>query len=343
MKAEYIDFQGDFGEVRLFPERVDDLWHLSHLIGSGDLVFATTFRSVEVPQDKIRPEKREKRQVRLGVRADRVEFHPFALRLRVTGLIEHGIEAGSYHTLNLEPGYDISVVKRWSSADRARVERAIRSAAFEAVHILSVEEGEASLFRIRSYGPEQVASVIAGTGKGGEGTGRQMFFDEVLALAGEVTGPLILAGPGFVKEELVHRARSRGDVLATRALVVETRRSGAGAVREVIGLGTLDRLTGDLQLALEVRLLEELLSRIAKGDPVAYGREDVARAVGYCAVRELLVIDTLIRDPEVAALMEQAEAQRAQVAVLSTRFEPGEQLEALGGIAALLRFAVGVG
>ena len=62
MKAEIGELQRSFGEIRLFPENSDDLWHLHHLIIPGCLVYATTLRSVEGTQDKIRPEKQEKRQ-----------------------------------------------------------------------------------------------------------------------------------------------------------------------------------------------------------------------------------------------------------------------------------------
>ena len=63
MKAEYGELKDRYGEIRLFPESIDDLWHLRHLITTGDLVFATTFRSVDTASDKIRPEKAEKRPV----------------------------------------------------------------------------------------------------------------------------------------------------------------------------------------------------------------------------------------------------------------------------------------
>jgi protein pelota len=42
----------------------------------------------------------------------------------------------------------------------------------------------------------------------------------------------------------------------------------------------------------------------------------------------------------VVHLMERAELTRAQVTVFSSSFDPGKQLGALGGIAALLRFPV---
>ncbi|HSQ92874.1 MAG TPA: mRNA surveillance protein Pelota, partial [Methanoregula sp.] len=41
---------------------------------------------------------------------------------------------------------------------------------------------------------------------------------------------------------------------------------------------------------------------------------------------------------EVMRLIEDAEAMRATIVVLSSEFEPGERLVALGGIAALLRY-----
>ncbi|MCZ2417563.1 MAG: hypothetical protein LC132_08465 [Burkholderiales bacterium] len=92
MKAEIEDLQRSFGEIRLFPENTDDLWHLYHLITPGCLVYATTLRSIEGSQDKIRPEKLEKRPVRLGIRVEDVEFHEFSIRLRVFGVIESGVD-----------------------------------------------------------------------------------------------------------------------------------------------------------------------------------------------------------------------------------------------------------
>ncbi len=53
MKVEYGELKDRYGEIRLFPESIDDLWHLRHLIITGDLVFATTFRSVDTASDKI--------------------------------------------------------------------------------------------------------------------------------------------------------------------------------------------------------------------------------------------------------------------------------------------------
>jgi protein pelota len=338
MKAEYGELKDNAGEIRLLPESIDDLWHLRHLISPGDLVFATTFRSVESATDKIRPEKVEKRPVRLGVRVEKVEFSEHGVRLRITGTIEHGIDTGAYHTINVETGYEISVIRRWRPIDLERIERAVKSSVFGVIHILTIEEGEAELFRIRQYGPESVITIMAGSGKGGETDTRTGFFDTVTKSIAEISGPFVIAGPGFVKDDFVKYAKNRNCAPAGQAIVVETRRIGRGAVQDVIGAGTLEKLIGDLQLSREVRLMDEVLLRIAQDGAVAYGKQAVGTAIGYGAVDEVLLADSLLRDQTIVPLIENAEQMQAKIVVLSTEFEPGERLEALGGIAALLRY-----
>jgi len=341
MKAEYGELKDNSGEIRLLPESIDDLWHLQHLVAPGDLVFATTFRSVESATDKIRPEKVEKRPVRLGIRVEKVEFSEHGVRLRITGTIEHGIDTGAYHTINVETGYEISVIRRWRPIDLERIERAVKSSVFGVIYILTLEEGEAELFRLRQYGPESVITITAGSGKGGETETRTGFFDTVAKSIAEISGPLVIAGPGFIKEDFVRYAKNKNSAPAGRAIVVETRRIGRGAVQDVIGTGTLEKLIGDLQLSREVRLMDEVLLRIAQDGAVAYGKKQVETAIGYGAVDEVLLADSLLRDQTIVPLIERAERMQAKIVVLSTEFEPGERLEALGGIAALLRYKMG--
>jgi protein pelota len=341
MKAEQGELQRGYGEIRLFPESLDDLWHLEHLVAPGDLVFATTLRAVESVSDKLRPDKPEKRPVRLGIRVERTEFHRFANRLRITGIIEHGEETGSYHTLNIEPGYEISIIKRWRPVDLERIDRAVKASLYEAVHILTIEEGEAELFRMRQFGPEGVLTVTSGSGKESGTEVRSAFFERVASHCAGITGPFVLAGPGFIKDDFVKYLRSANPVLASKILVVETRRIGNGAVQDVIGLGILERIHEDIQLGNEVRLISELLSRIAQDLPAAYGKAEVQKAIDYGACERLLVSDTLLRDEAVVHLMDRAELQNAGIVVFSSTFEPGKQLEGLGGIAALLRYRIG--
>ena len=339
MKVEPFELRKSFGEIRVIPESLDDLWHLEHLVRPGDLVYATTFRSPEAATDKIRPEKLEKRPVRLGVRVEKVEFHRNANRLRISGLIEEGVDAGFYHSINIDTGYDLSIIRKWNERDLERLSRAEKAGTGVTVHILSLEEGEAELFRIRQFGPEKVAECIAGSGKR-EGGGRSAFFGTVAGILDETTGPVVIAGPGFVKDEFFEFLKTTHPQVAERSIRAETRRIGRGAVQDAIAQGVLQRITEDLQLEREVKYMEEFLRRIGTDGTAAYGIAEVERSIEWGATKTILVTDTMLRTGGVEELLERAEGMGAEIVVFSTDFDPGAQLESLGGIAALLRFAI---
>jgi len=86
------------------------------------------------------------------------------------------------------------------------------------------------------------------------------------------------------------------------------------------------------------------MERIAKGDRVAYGLEEVKRAYDYGAIEVLLIADEFLREQRekwnVDDFMRDVEAMKGKVVIMSTEFEPGQRLMALGGIAALLRFPI---
>src|SRR5208283_2972623 len=132
---------------------------------------------------------------------------------------------------------EISVIRHWRPVDLERIERAVKSSVYGIIYILTLEEGEAELFRLRQYGPESVITLTAGSGKGGETETRSGFFDAVLKIIADISGPLVIAGPGFIKEDFVRYAKNKNSVPAGRAIIVETRRIGRGAVQDVIGTG----------------------------------------------------------------------------------------------------------
>jgi len=71
---------------------------------------------------------------------------------------------------------------------------------------------------------------------------------------------------------------------------------------------------------------------------VAYGPEEVQRAVAMGAVETLAILDSVVRKNRSGALMSAVENARGKIVVISERFEAGMKLESLGGVAALLRF-----
>jgi protein pelota len=85
--------------IKVMPENLDDLWHLSNIIEKNNAVSAMTERRIEEKGDKLRADRGAKRRVYLGVKVEKVNFHEDTNRLRVSGKIIHGpddVPLGAY-------------------------------------------------------------------------------------------------------------------------------------------------------------------------------------------------------------------------------------------------------
>ena len=350
MKVNKEELRGDFGEISLTPESLDDLWHLKYVIEPGDRVFSMTYRATEsASADKIRPDKVEKRLVRLGVNVESVEFHRFSNRLRIKGTIVSDLDAGAYHTLNVEPYTELSIVKHWKPDQIERLRDAIEAANRPEIEIVTIEEGEAVIGYLRQYGIEEVSRIRQSSSGKREGTdARGEFFASVadqLKYADKVQ-TFVVAGPGFIKDDFVKFLKNNSPDIAAKVVVEDTSSIGSSGFQEVLRRGAIQRVAQETRITREARLIEQLLSGIAKDGKVSYGYAEVKRAADYGAVETLMIADEALRGyrergaAPVEALMRSVEHARGKVVVFSTEFEPGQRLERLGGIAALLRFPV---
>ncbi len=337
--------KGDEGEISLIPENLDDLWHLKYIVEPGDLVFSHTKRSLEGATDKIRPEKGEKKVVRLGIRVEKVEFHRFSNRLRIHGKIETGVDEGSYHTLNIEPGKDLAIIKeRWRPEQIKRIEDAVKASKRARITIVVLEEGEAEIGVLREYGVEPFSSIRTGYGKG-MGSQRHDFFREVYEHLNQLESDyIILAGPGFAKDDFYRFLREKYPEIAGRVLVETTSAGGRRGFVEVIKRGAVGRIGEEVRLSLEAEVVEKILSEISKDGMAVYGLEDVMKAHSYGAIDVLAIVDEFLREQrevhDIDGLMLEVERNGGKVVVLSNEFEPGKQIMGLGGIAGLLRFRI---
>ncbi|MDM7940025.1 MAG: mRNA surveillance protein pelota [Methanothrix sp.] len=344
MRVLKKNLRGDEGEIALLPESLDDLWHLQHLVERGDLVFALTHRKMPAIADKARPEKMERKTVRLGIKVEDVEFHTYSNWLRLHGVIKSGMDLGSYHTLNIEVGTDLSIVKHhWRPDLLQRIEDAVAESNRPRVVLALIEEGEATIGILRQFGVQMAAELRAGSGKGDGQDHRAAFFQEVAKAIDQAAGEgaqVILAGPGFAKEDLKKLIASSYPDLAARITMDDASSVGRSGFQEVLRRGAVKTVLESSRIAQEAKLIEELFREIATDGRAAYGLKEVQTAVNYGAVERLLVLDETARRGDMDQMMRSVGDARGKVVVFSSEFEPGERLRSLGGVAALLRFKV---
>jgi protein pelota len=160
---------------------------------------------------------------------------------------------------------------------------------------------------------------------------------------------IILAGPGFTKQDALSYIQDHDPDLADLITTVDTAGVGDRGVHEVLKRGAVDEVQTQTRIAQEAELIDELTEGIATGGDVAYGPEAVAEAADYGAIEHLLVLDDRLRTErgpdgewavDVDRVVETAEQKGGEVTVFSGEFDPGQQLRTLGGIAALLRYRI---
>ena len=314
---------------------------MKYIIEPGDVVFALTKR-VSESIDKLRSDK-EKVTVRLGIQVKKVEFHKFVNRLRITGRIVAGVEDSGYHTINVSVGKEISIIKTWKDEQLKRLEYAAESKQPEVV-IVTIEEGDAVIGVVRQWGVEEVTNIRLSYGK--ESSARIEFFSQVLSALEKLNfGYVVIAGPGFAKEDFLDFVKEKKPEIAKKAMVVDTSSIGIRGFIEVLKRGALKRIASSIRLAEEAEYMDVLLEHIAKGEKVAYGIEEVRKALNYGAIDVLLVADEFLREQrekwDVDSFLRDVELSKGRIVIMSTEFEPGKRLMALGGIAVLLRFDIG--
>lgn len=330
------------GEIKLIPENLEDLWHLKFIIEKGDVVFSLTKRATQ-SDDKLRGDK-ELITVRIGVEVERVEFHRFANRLRVTGRIVAGVEEAGYHTLNIVVGRELTIVKRWREEQLKRLKKAVESSKRPEVVILTVEEGEAIAGALREWGIEEIFEKRHSYAKD-YGGARVEFFEELYEAIKNLNFRfLVVAGPGFTKKDFYDFIKQKDGEMVKKAILVDTSTIGKRGFVEVLKRRTVEKLVGEIRLAEEAEVVERLLEGIAKGKKVAYGLEEVKKAKEYGAIEILLVSDDFLLSErekwDIDTFMEEVERMGGRVLILSSEFEPGEIVSKLGGVCAILRFEV---
>lgn len=333
------------GLVVLVPDNLDDLWHLDKILEKGDLVSASTTRKFVSESGKS-----ERKEVRVTLELESLDFNPSSERLHVLGTITEGrpekyVSLGAHHSIDVNPGIKLGVKKHWKKHQLDRLEGAVRASKQPKLVIIALDDEEAEIALLLDSGIKRKANIKSGkSGKQYESSSKQgNYLNEVFeALKLVKASKIIVAGPGFTKDDFKDFCAEREPDLAGKILVEGAGSGGESGVREVIKRGVVERVAAESRLSKETLLVEEVLKEIAQDGLVSYGLKEVKQALDCSAVKTLLVSDSLFQKERDKAerLMDKADQARAEAYIINSEEEPGKKLDAIGGVAALLRFKV---
>jgi len=333
------------GEIRLTPENTEDLWHIERLLSAGDAIIARTWRRFKATED----DAGEKKAVTMKLSVEKVEFSPHANRLRVTGKIIEGtpeefVQQGAYHTIDIEEHFPVSIIKgNWMSHHLTRIKQAIAETKRPRLGMLVLDENKAIYATLRGFGVayelELENSARKRDDKFDEKT--QSFFGEILKkLQSSQVGKIIVAGPGFGKENLMKFIKQKDGKLSQKIVLEHCSYAERTGITELLKRGVVGKVAAEERAENELVLMDQFSTELRKESGlVAYGKKEVADAVASSAADTILVLDELLRtDKEVEKIVEQGEARKVKLVIFSHESDGGRELDGYGGFAAILRF-----
>jgi protein pelota len=347
------------GFAKIVPETFDDLWHIYNLIYKNDEVYAYTTREIKPDEKYARPKRGERVSVFLGVRAEKVVWDRLLRKLRVHGTICEAPEivpTGAHHTLNIGLNTPVTIVKKeWAEHQIERLERA-RKTSERPVIIFAIDDEGYAIATTAQYGVEvKVEERVKLPGKL-EAEKRSAAIKEYFRKAlnslrqiwNTMQSPIAIIGVGFVKNDFAKFLEKEAVDIAKSVIDVKgVNNGGVAGIYEAMRSGVLLKAVKHLRVIEETEVMEEILKRLGRNEQnVTYGFEEVKKAAEMGAIETLILADTMLRETSddkrliLEDLMKNVEQKGGKVMVISTEHEAGAKLIALGGIAALLRFAL---
>ncbi len=344
------------GLVELKLEVPDDLWYLSELMETGNIVRALTKRRLELNRDTKRAERHEKDTVLISVKAENIEFDKTVDRLRVTGNIVAGPETvptGVTHTLNLKTGMVVTLQKiEWTPSELLRLDEASKAVRSK-ILLLAIEDGHGAIGMLRDYGVQELGEIsesISGKQEEEAHESDTIKFFHLVAKAIENYPDIdraVVAGPGFIRDDFGSFLKDKYPKLVDKVALEHISAGGNRGLQEIVKRGIIDRIVKETKIRIEMQFLEKFFVEISKDGGLAVrGIEEVMEASNMGAIDTLVVSNARLKKSkiegitEVETLIKDIRDMKGEILIISGSHEPSEQFESLGGIGATLRFKI---
>ncbi len=147
---------------------------------------------------------------------------------------------------------------------------------------------------------------------------------------------IIIGGPGPTKETFANGSHLHTDLKKKVIAVKDITYTDEHGLHELVEKA--QDVIAESEIAKEKQIVNELFTLLAtNSEKVVYGEKDVAKALDYGAVDKLLLSESFEKIDE---FEEKANSTGTNVFIVSIETKEGAQLRDLGGVAAILRYAM---
>ena len=332
MKLNHIDLKS--GTIKVKPESADDIYLISTLIDSGDIVKARTLRKIKIGEEDARKQSIIKKPVTLNISVEKIDFSKSSMALRVSGKITEGsddIPKGSFHTINVEENSTLTIIKdRWLGYQLDKLNDACK-ANYPGIILLIFDRDEGFFVLIEKYSHKLLSEIKGDASKKryAEKTEKKSgnFFEQIISLLKEYAerykeSRIVIASPAFWKEELFAML---DETLKARTTLSTCSAADPTAIEEVLKRPELKSALKDARLNEEIEIVNKLLEEISKNNLAVYGLKETEYCSGIGAIDTLIITEGLLTKSRsvgkygfIQRIMKTVESMKGTVKIVSS-------------------------
>ncbi|MDD5499874.1 MAG: hypothetical protein PHT91_03295 [Candidatus Nanoarchaeia archaeon] len=337
-------------EVTVKIESLDDLWYLSQIIVPGTIIKGKTFRKVSVNEKES-----DRKHVFIELISEKIEFKEFEDILKILGKIEASsderVQKGEHHSFNLSINDEITILKEWSSIDKEYLNKSKGSDAN--LMLVAADYGDAMMAYYHNYSIEYSATLSEELGGKKElesyEKNKSGFVKTLLSGINEIAKnrkiKAVLIGATMSLIDALKSSIKDYDYIKKISYFSKINYSNKNGIKELINSGEAEKMLEKTQYYSQQKTVASLLELISKNKKSAYAYTHVKKAVNKGAVEHLILTTQFIKKSrenstfkEADALIKEASKIGAELSIIDSNSDIGEQIDNLSGIAAILRY-----
>jgi protein pelota len=339
----------------VIPEDADDLFTLRRTIEKDDRIIADTTRIIKQVKEYGRPDKGERVKVRVSIRVEQSELDAAVDRLRITGTITETdnelVTKGTHHSLSVQAGDTVTIDKgrRWQDVELKMLKGSGSNASFI---LVAIDTREAAVAKVSGTHVKVIPNIYSGqSGKRYQTKNNpniETYFTDIAKTVSSIIGEndkVIVFGPGETRRRFFNTLVGRQEVPKDRVQVVDgVDVAGEDGIFVFLRSPAMKEAMSASKLASVSALLDRVMLMVSRSEAkFAMGMPEVSQAAEMKAIESVVFSDSIFNtadEEQVVKMLNSIESYGAKTYAVDSSTDIGLRVSSLGGIVALLRYAV---
>jgi protein pelota len=339
----------------LIPEDADDLFTLRRVVERDDLIISDTTRLLKQIKEFSRPDKGQRVKIRVSLKVEQCELDAAVDRLRISGVITETdnefVSKGTHHSLSIHPGDMMTIDKgrKWQDMELRTLKRSGTGTNFV---LVAIDTQEAAVAKISGTHVKVIPNIYSGqSGKRYQTKNNpniETYFADIAKTVSSIVDEkdrVIIFGPGETRRRFFNYLYNMQDISKEKVMLVDgVDVAGEDGIFVFLRSQSMKQVMSSSKLATVSLMLDQIMLMVNRGEKkFAMGMLEVSQAAALKAIDNVVFSDSVFKtvsEEQVVALLNSVETYGASTFAVDSSTDIGLRVSSLGGIVALLRFAI---